>query len=119
MLRRAGRTMMRVTPVRSDGSLAGEGSWVQISSETVNTSRPRFSPDASAIYYEVVEGSIRFLVKQKIDPTTKRPLGEPMQLARVRQADDLSVICVVTVTHDRVFFNTVETHATVWMTQIE
>ena len=107
------------TPVRTDGSLADEANWVRISSETVNAARPRFSPDGSAIYYEVVEESIRLLVKQKVDPTTKRPLGEPMQLARVRQADDLSVICVITVTHDRVFFNTVDTHANVWMTQIE
>jgi Tol biopolymer transport system component len=118
MRRRAGRTVISVTPVRNDGSLAGEAEWVQISSDTANASRPRFSPDGSAIFYEVVEGSIRVLVKQRVDPVNKRPMGELMRLATVRQPD-ASIFSIVTVTRDRVFFNTLERHSNLWMTQIE
>ena len=85
----------------------------------MNATRPRFSPDGSAIYYQVVNESIRVLVKQKIDPATKRPVGEVMRLVRVRQPDDLSVIATVTVTRERVFFNTVEMHGNLWATKIE
>jgi Tol biopolymer transport system component len=60
MLRRAGRTVICVTPVR-DGSLRGESEWVQISPETADASRPRFSPNGASIYYELVQGTLAAL----------------------------------------------------------
>jgi Tol biopolymer transport system component len=118
MLRRAGQTLISITPVRN-GSLLGESDWVRVSSPTANASRPRFSPDGAAIYYELVEESTRVLVKQKVDPATKQPRGNPVRLATVRQSADLSIICTVTVTNDRVFFNTADTRSNVWARKIE
>jgi hypothetical protein len=118
MLRRAGRTVICVTPVRN-GSLRGESEWVRISPQTADASRPRFSPDGATIYYELVQGTTRRLVKQRVDPVTKRPSGSTVQLATVRQPADFSVIGIVTVTNDRVFFNTVETRSNLWFRRTE
>jgi Tol biopolymer transport system component len=117
MRRRSGRTVICATPVRADGALAGEADWLQISPENADASRPRFSPDGSAIYYELRRGGIQILVRQRLDPATKRPLEEPIQLAQVEFSGNVQNI--VTVTRDRVFFNTDEVRSNIWMTRLE
>jgi Tol biopolymer transport system component len=117
MLRRSGRTVICATPVRPDDTVASEAEWLQISPENGDASRPRFSPDGSTIYYELKRGGILILVKQKLDPATKRPLEKPLQLAQVEISGNVQNI--VAVTRDRVFFNTDEIRSNIWMTRLE
>jgi Tol biopolymer transport system component len=117
MRRRSGRTVICVTPVRGDVSLAGEADWVTISPENAEAFRSRFSPDGSSIYYELRRAGVLTLIKQKLDPATKRTLEDPIQLARVEFSGTGQNI--VTVTRDRVFFNTDEVRSNVWMTRLE
>jgi WD40-like Beta Propeller Repeat len=121
MLRRGGRTGIVVTPVHQDGTLAGEGQWVRISTEGVNGSRPRFAPDGSSIYYlnvdDLIGGGAETVIRQKLDPISKKPAGEPMPLASVRFSGP--GVSLIAVSRDRIFFNTSEVHSNVWRTPIE
>jgi eukaryotic-like serine/threonine-protein kinase len=117
MLRRSGRTVICATPVRPDGTVASEADWIQISPENADASRPRFSPDGTTIYYELKRKGTLILVKQKLDPTTKRTLEQPLQLAQVEISGNVQNI--VTVTRDRVFFNTDEIRSNIWVTRLE
>jgi Tol biopolymer transport system component len=117
MRRRSGRTVICATPVRGDETLAGDADWVQVSPDNADASRPRFSPDGSTIYYELRREGVLRLVKQKLDPATKRPLEEPTPLARVEFSGGGTNI--ISVTRDRVFFNTDEVRSNIWMTRLE
>jgi Tol biopolymer transport system component len=117
MVRRGGRTGIALTPVRQDGSLAGEAQWVRISPEGVNSSRPRFAPDGSSMYYLIGNGPEESVIRQKLDPITKTRLGEPMKLASVRFSG--TGVRLIAVSRDRLFFNTSEVHSNVWSTPIE
>ena len=112
MKRRAGRTSICATPVR-DGRLGGEESWVDIAP---SGARPRFSADGASLFYEHANE----LLRQKLEPATKRPLGEPVSLAQIpsvfSRAAPINVVCV---SRDRVFFNTYEVRSNVWMTRLE
>ena len=112
MKRRAGRTSISATPVR-EGRLGGEESWIDIA---LSGERPRFSPDGASIFYEHANE----LLRQKLEPATKRPLGEPVSLAQIpsvfSRAAPINLVCV---SRDRVFFNTYEVRSNVWMTRLE
>jgi hypothetical protein len=117
MRRRAGRTEIDTTPVRDDGSLGGEADWIRISPEAVNASRPRFAPDGSSIYYLIVRGPIATLIRQKLDTSTRKPSGDPVQLTTIPFSGP--GVSLISVSRDRVFYNTSEVRSNVWMTNIE
>jgi len=117
MRRRSGKTAICATPVRADGTLAGEADWVPISPETEQASRPRFSPEGSSMYYEVVRRPTIELVKQKLDPAGKRPVGGPLKVASLPFSGPGEFM--IGVTRDRLFFNTDEIRSNIWMTRLE
>jgi hypothetical protein len=53
------------------------------------------------------------LLRQKLEPATKRPLGEPVSLAQIpsvfSRGAPINLVCV---SRDRVFFNTYEVRST-------
>ena len=123
MLRRKGATLIAVTPVQPDGSLAGEDHWIHISPPDANAGRSRFSPDGSALYYLLERASVLTLVRHAMDPITKRPVSAPVVLSTV-STDRTSllpgpIVNLVSVTRDRVFFNLTEAHGNIWLTRLE
>ena len=123
MLRRNGVTVIAVTPVLPDGALAGEDRWIRISSADANAGRSRFSPDGSALYYLLDRASVLTLVRQAVDPATKRPVSAPVTLSTLSAIRagllPVSVVNLISVTRDRVFFNLVEARGNVWLTRLE
>ena len=129
MRRRAGHTVIELTPVLADGGLAGREQWVRVSPDEVNAGRPRFAPDGSAVYYlsapqassigpSWLGGGVgQALIRQKLDLVSKTPIGDPMKLISVPYSG--SGIPLIDVSRDRVFFNTSEVHSNVWMTRLE
>ena len=121
--RRSRRTRVFLTAVGSDGTLAGEAQWVLASPADADGERPRFSPDGSAIFYELTRGNVVTLVRQALDPVSRRPIGEPVRLAAIRNFPlsvfYISLQSLITVTRDRVFFNTAEIRSNVWLTRIQ
>jgi Tol biopolymer transport system component len=122
MLRRDGRTSIAVAPVGRDGTPSGEDRWTIVSDQAGDASRPRFSPDARDLYFLMNQGNVVRLLRQRIDPSTMRPTGPPAVLALVENVPqsvfNLQLQNVVTVTRDRVFFNTSELRSNVWATTL-
>ena len=112
MRRRAGRTSIWAA-LLVDGRPTGEARWVEIAP---HGSRPRFSPDGSALYY-LERGS---LFSQKLDASTMRPIGQPVDIAQLPVfPSGAAPVSVVSVARDRLFFNTYEVRSNVWMTRME
>ena len=116
MLRRAGRTTICTTTVHSDGTLAGEASWVRISPENEKAARPHFSPDGSSIFFALVRKTTMEVVRQKLDSVTKKPMGEPAKIASAPFSGPGQFI--ISVSRDRLFFNTDEIRSNVWTTRL-
>ena len=57
------------------------------------------------------------LMRQKLDPDSKRPSGDAVQLAPIPFSG--AGVSLISVTRDRVFFNTSEVRSNVWMTNID
>ena len=123
MLRRGSSTVVAVTPVRPDGSLGNAAEWVEISPNDANAARSRFSPDGSAVFYLLDRGSLVTLVRQALDPVTKRPIKEPVPLTTITAIRvgllPAPIVNLISVTKDHVFFNLGEAHGNVWVTRLE
>ena len=59
------------------GVPAGSEEWIRISDKDGWHDKPRWSPDGNLIYYISHRDGFRCLWTQRLDPSTKRPLGEP------------------------------------------
>jgi serine/threonine protein kinase len=117
MLRRAGKTVICATPVGSGDTPRPEADWVRISPENDQATRPRFSPDGAGIFYALVRKTTMEIVRQKLDPASKRPMGEPAKIASAPFSGPGQFI--IGVTRDRLFFNTDEIRSNIWMTRLE
>jgi Tol biopolymer transport system component/tRNA A-37 threonylcarbamoyl transferase component Bud32 len=122
MLRRSGRTVICVTPVRHDGTFESAAAWVGISPDDAESARPRFSPDGSSVYYESTRGSVVTLVRQQLDPVTRRTVEPPLPLAIVQTIPSglflVPTVNTLSVTRDRLFFNNIDAHSNIWMTTL-
>jgi len=68
-----------LVPVR-DGQAAGETEWIAIMDRPGNQSRPWWSPDGNVIYFLSSAGGRMEVWAQRLQPATKRPLGEPFRI---------------------------------------
>jgi Tol biopolymer transport system component len=123
MHRVAGRTRVMVTPVVDGGTLGRDDRWVAVSPDDADGARPRFSPDSATLFYQLTHGNVVTIVRQRLDASTKRPIGAPVPLATVLNVPpsilNIGLQYVITVTRDRLFYNTAEIRSNVWMTRIE
>jgi predicted Ser/Thr protein kinase len=125
MRRRAGATRVWVAPVRDGKPDGNDGSWVAVSPTTANSSRSRFHPAGDALYYLLNEAGTVLLVRQALDPLSKRPVGELIRLAVVQafptgvQYSVGASPVLVDISRDRVYFSTVDLRSTIWLTSIQ
>jgi eukaryotic-like serine/threonine-protein kinase len=127
MRRRAGKTVIWMAPVRAGEPVAfgEESTWIQISAADGAATRPRFTPDGLSLYYMIGVRGVLTLLRQPLDPGTMRPAGPFVVLAPVQMfptALNYSVggsNAVLGVSRDRVFFNTLDVRANVWMTSVQ
>jgi Tol biopolymer transport system component len=117
MLRRDRGTIVCATPVRADGTLAGETEWVRISPEAEQATRPHFSPDGNSIFYAIARKTAMEVVSQKLDSLTKKPLGQPAKIASAPFSGPGQFI--ISVSRDRLFFNTDEIRSNIWMARLD
>ncbi|MGH9387305.1 MAG: hypothetical protein ACRD2N_23805 [Vicinamibacterales bacterium] len=75
------------------------------------------------MFYQLIRGNVVTIVRQRLDPVTKRPISDPIPLASVLNVPpsvlNIGLQYVITVTRDRLFYNTAEIRSNVWMTRIE
>ena len=68
-----------LVPVR-DGKAAGENEWIAVMDRDGTQTRPWWSPDGNVIYFLSTAGGKNEVWAQRLQPATKRPLGEPFRI---------------------------------------
>jgi hypothetical protein len=68
-----------LVPVR-DGKAAGENEWIAVMDRQGTQARPWWSPDGNVIYFLSTAGGKYEVWAQRLQPATKRPLGEPFRI---------------------------------------
>lgn len=82
---------IKVAPLR-DGHAAPEAEWITIGEYPGRNSRPWWSPDGNLIYFLSLKDQFPDIWAQKLDPATKRPVGEAfavMHFHDLRRIPDL------------------------------
>jgi Tol biopolymer transport system component len=104
--------------------VAPEESWVEISQPRTENSRPRFNADGSMVYYVGGRNGQRVLVGQKIERSTYKPAGDPVQL--VRTPIEMTGVTgangpypLITVTPKRLFYSVMRESGNLWMMKLE
>ena len=84
--------------------------------------KPQWSPDGNVLYYTSDIDGFRCIWARRLDPTTKRPVGEPLAIHHAHSARrSLMNIWIgfmeLSLTPDRLFFNLGETTGNIWMAE--
>ncbi len=68
---------LKIAPVR-EGKAAGEAEWITVTDAAGSNRRPWWSPDGNLLYFLSTRDGYPCIWAQPLDPSTKRPRGEPM-----------------------------------------
>jgi Tol biopolymer transport system component len=63
-----------------DGQPAGENEWIAVMDRSGTHWRPWWSPDGNVIYFVSNSGGKTEIWAQRLQPATKRPIGEPVRV---------------------------------------
>jgi Tol biopolymer transport system component len=117
---RSGTYRIVVVPFQN-GVSSPEDRWLTIApSTTAALDKPRWSPDGNLLYYVSEADGFRCIRGQPLDPTTKRPVGAPIEVyhshnARRSLMNAWMGVLEISVTSDRLFFNLGETTGNIWL----
>ena len=106
-----------------DGAGPPEIRWMTIAAEaTAALDKARWSPDGNLLYYVSEADGFRCVMARRLEPTTKRPLGSPIDVYHFHSARRSLMnawfgFLEISVTADRLFFNLGETTGNVWMAE--
>ena len=119
---RAGLYRVLVAPYQND-SPSREDQWITIAEETrVVLEKPRWSPDGNLLYYTSDVDGFRCIYARRLDPATKRPVGQPIELYHSHSARRSLMNAAfgpqeISLSPDRSFFNLGETTGNIWMAE--
>ncbi len=98
--------------------------WVSITEHgPVPQDKPRWSPDGGLLYYTSDVDGFRCIWARRLDPQTKRPIGQPLavhhshSIRRSLMNAGIPLFQELSVTTDRLFFNVGETTGNIWMAE--
>jgi Tol biopolymer transport system component len=116
-----GYTRIYVAPVNT-ASPANERDLIPITSGKSWDALPEFSPDGGVLYFQSERDGRRCLWAQRLDKSTKRPIGEPFLVQHFHKAG-LSLLHVtpgqrsITVARERIIITAAERTGNVWLAQ--
>jgi serine/threonine protein kinase len=76
--------LLKIAPVR-DGKATGEAEWITVTGAAGNNRRPWWSPDGNLMYFLSTRDGYSCIWAQRLDPSTKRPRGEPMAVCHFHE----------------------------------
>jgi Tol biopolymer transport system component len=79
------KTIVRITPMR-DGRAAGEAEWITVLDREANNRVPFWSRDGNLVYFLTNLDGSQCFYGQRLDPATKRPVGDPFPLYHFHQS---------------------------------
>ncbi|PYV17421.1 MAG: hypothetical protein DMG07_05885 [Acidobacteria bacterium] len=98
--------------------------WIALAEGESWDDKPRWSPDADAVYFVSTRDGFRCIWRQRIDAMTKRPVGSPAPLYHLHRAR-LSMMNVdiaalsFSVAPNRIVFSLGELTGNVWLAKLE
>jgi eukaryotic-like serine/threonine-protein kinase len=111
-----------VVPYQSPASRKDQ--WISITEHRpVPQDKPRWSPDGNLLYYLSEVDGFQCIWAQRLDPATKQPVGQPMEISHWHSARrslmnvQLPLFQELSVTADKLFFNVGETTGNIWMAE--
>ena len=119
---KAGANRVVIAPFQS-GSAPGEQHWISITNETtVVQEKPEWSRDGNLLYYTSDVDGFRCIWARRLDPKTKRPLGQPLEIYHSHHARRSLMnagiqFLELSLSPDRLFFNLGETTGNIWMAE--
>ncbi len=98
--------------------------WISITEHgPIPQDKPRWSPDGNLLYYTSDVDGFRCIWARRLDPDTKRPIGEPLEVYHSHSARrslvnaGIPLFLELSVTANKLFFNLGETTGNVWMAE--
>jgi serine/threonine protein kinase len=96
--------------------------WIAVTEGRFLDDAPRWSPDGTTLYYVSERDGFRCIWAQRLDPTTKKPRGEPVALqhlhGRQHSMSDVSLAELsLAVSRKRIVFNMGELRGNIWMAE--
>ena len=116
------RSHVRVMPLRHEQAVP-ESEWIAIT-EGEPVDKPRWSPGGSWIYFISHRDGFRCLWAQRLEPSTKRPMGLPTDIYHFHSVRRslLSVglaFAEISVARDKIVFPLGELTGNIWMTSLD
>jgi Tol biopolymer transport system component/DNA-binding winged helix-turn-helix (wHTH) protein len=120
------RSQIMIAPVH-DGAAGKETEWIAVTDGRYNDDKGQFSPDGNTVYFTSTRDGYLCIWAQRLDPATKRPVGDPLgyehfhnsagrDVAAYLWIDKLSDLSVA---RDKILINLPQLRADIWMTQIQ
>jgi len=119
---RAGNDQLDLWVAPADGSGARDDRWIPITTGESWDDKPRWSPSGSLLYFVSHRDGFRCIWAQRLDPSTKKPLGAPFAVEHFHNGR-LSMMNVriaalgFAVARDRLVFNLGEVTGNIWSTR--
>ena len=113
-----------IAPVRH--SVPGERSeWVEVTDGRYADDKPQFSPDGNTIYFTSTRDGYLCIWAQRLNPVTKRPLGQPFAYEHFHNASGRSApvyqpwMSDLSVASDKMVINLPQVQSDVWLTDMK
>src|SRR3954449_7230618 len=71
------KSQILISPVR-DHDAVTEAEWIAVTDGRYDSDKPQFSPDGNTVYFTSTRDGYLCIWAQKLDPVTKRPVGDPV-----------------------------------------
>ena len=93
--------------------------WLPIVDEEVWADKPRWSPDGATLYFVSHRDGFRCIWSQRLDPPTKRPIGQPTSVrhfhnARLSMSNVPIGLLELEIARYRMLFNLGELTGNIW-----
>jgi Tol biopolymer transport system component len=100
-----------------------EGDWIAVTDALSGVIQPDWSPDGNLIYFLSSQDGLQCIWAQRLDPSTKRPVGSPFEIhhfssSRRSLNNLLGSDISLSVASDKLVFSMGERTGNIWMTQI-
>jgi hypothetical protein len=120
------KSQIMIAPVR-DGVAGKESEWITVTDGQYNDDKAQFSPDGNTVYFTSARDGNYCIWAQKLDPMTKRPVGDPSGYEHFHNSagrdaasyPDVDKYLDLSVARDKMLINLPQLRSDIWMTQIE
>jgi Tol biopolymer transport system component len=115
----ADRTRVLVAAFRGKSPIP-EQDWIAVTSGEFHDNKPRWSPDGNLIYFTSTRDGFGCIWAIRLDPATKRPVGEPFEVRhfhRTRLSMSVSALAgyELSVARDKLVFELTEITGNIWI----